>query len=208
MPSVTEILDYSTPPYLAKWFKNNSAAKCDKIALETSECGKLVDLSVQEDIKNGKYTMPVNDQNALNCLGQWEQLKVDHPLFVPSIKEMQAEVRAFGIVGHPDFICQEENGWGVADLKCTSGIRAKNWIQEATYAAMLMVERGWAFPSFVRTLRLPRDGSAYEWLEIRDSKMIKSLMKMFDGYVEVFNSEKVINEFFRMQLEDQLLGGF
>lgn len=206
MNSVTECLDYCCPPHLVKWFKNNSAAKCDKIASETAECGSLVDKLIQQDIKEGSYLSPVGNQDALNCLAQWEQLKKDHPEFVPSVSEMQAEIRAFGVVGHPDFINKTETEWGITDLKCTSGIRDKNWIQEATYARMLMVERGWTFPAFIRTIRLPRDGSPYEWLEIRDARVIKKIMGFFDGYLEVFNSTKYIAEYFRQQNEDKMLG--
>lgn len=205
MPTVTEVLDFSIPPYLAKWFKNNSAAKCEKIGKETSDCGTLVDSLIQQDIREGKYDSPA-DQSALNCLSQWEQLKKDHPEFVPSVKEMQIEVKAFGVIGHPDFINEEKNGWGITDLKCTSGIRSKNWIQEATYCRLRMNELHWSFPSFIRTIRLPREGSPYEYVEIRDRKMIQKLMIIFDGYLEVFNSEKYINEFFRQQNENLILG--
>lgn len=206
--SVTEVLDYSCPPYLAKWFKNNSAAKCDKIGAETARVGTLVDALIQEDIRDGGYVPPEGDEAARNCLAAWEELKRDHPEFVGSVKEMQVEVGAFGVVGHPDFINGENPSWGITDLKCTSGIRSKNWIQEATYARMIMDERGWQMPSFLRTIRLPQDGKPYEWLEITDERMIRKLMKMFDGYLAVFHSEKIIGEFFRTQLEDQILGGF
>lgn len=206
MPSVTEVLDYSIPPYLAKWFKNNSAAKCDKIGLETAQCGTIVDELIQQDIKNGSYISPVGFDNALRCLAQWEQLKVDHPEFIPSVTEMQAEIQAMGVTGHPDFIHVSESEWGVTDLKCTSGIRSKNWIQEAQYARMIMDERGCLFPNFIRTIRLPRDSSPYEYLEIRDPRIIKTLMRMFDGYLEVFNSDKYINEYFRQQNENLILG--
>lgn len=206
MNSVTEILDYSCPPHLAKWFKNNSAAKCDKIGSETAAIGTLVDGLIQQDIKTGTYVSPVGNQDALNCLSQWEQLKKDHPEFVPSVSEMQAEIKAFRVIGHPDFINRTESEWGVSDLKCTSGIRGKNWIQCAQYSRMIMDERGFGFPDFIRVIRLPRDGSAYEYLEIRDARMIKKLMTMFDGYLEVFLADKIINEYFRQQNEDKMLG--
>lgn len=206
MNSVTEVLDYSCPPHLVKWFKNNSAAKCDKVGKETSECGTLVDGLIQQDIREGSYVSPLNNPDALNCLSQWEQLKKDHPEFVKSVSEMQAEVKAFGVIGHPDFINRSETEWGITDLKCTSGIRGKNWIQCAQYARMLMDERGAKFPDFIRVIRLPRDGSPYEYLEIRDPRMIKKLMWMFDSYLGVFLSDKVINEHFRQQNENNILG--
>ncbi len=206
MPSVTEVLDYSCPPHLAKWFKNNTAKKCDEIGSTTAKIGTEVDSLIQLDISDGGYLAPDGNEGITNCLGGWEKLKIDHPEFVPSVKEMQGEVKAFGIIGHFDFRNEEVDGWGITDLKCTSGIRDKNWIQEATYARMLMVSRVLSFPSFLRTIRLMRDQPNYEWVEIRDPKMIQKLMNMFDGYLEVFNSTKVIAEFFRQQLELETLG--
>lgn len=214
MPSVTEVLDYSCPPHLAKWFKNNTAKKCDEIGSTTAKIGTEVDALIQLDISDGGYLAPEGNEAVTNCLAGWEKLKIDHPEFVPSVKEMQGEVKAFGVIGHFDFFNEERTAhkdivlWGVTDLKCTSGIRDKNWIQEATYARMLMVSRGLSFPSFLRTIRLMRDQPNYEWVEIRDPKMIQKLMNMFDGYLEVFNSTKVIAEFFRNQAEDLMLGGF
>jgi hypothetical protein len=208
MPSVTEVIDFSCPPYLVKWFKGNSQAKCDKIGDETARIGTLVDRLIQQDIKDGGYVPPEEDEKAMNCLKGWESLKIKHPEFVPSVKEMQIEIEAFGVVGHPDFINEEPSGWGITDLKCTSGIRDKNWIQEATYARILMIMRGLGFPAFIRTIRLDRELGTFEWQEIRDLKMIQKCMKMFDGYLEVFNSSKVIAEYFRSKLEDQLLGDF
>lgn len=206
MNSVTEILDYSCPPYLAAWFKKNSAAKCEQIAKETADCGTLVNRLIEDDILKGSYVSPIGKQDALTCLAQWEILKREHPNFVPSVKRMQTELKAFGIVGHPDFENEEATGWGITDLKCTSGIRLKNWIQEAQYARMKMDMESLPFPSFIRTIRLPRDGSKYEWVEIRDERMIRKLWWMFDAYYQVFLSEKVINEFFRQQNENLILG--
>ncbi len=208
MPSVTEVLDYSIPPQLANWFKNNSKAKCEEIGQTTAKIGTEVDALIQLDIKDGGYLAPEGNEAVTNCLAGWEALKIKHPEFVPGVKNMQVEIKAFGVVGHPDFICLEKDGWGVTDLKCTSGIRDKNWIQVATYARILMVSMGWAMPTFLRVIRLKRDATDFEWIEIRDQKMIAKLMVMFDGYLEVFNSGKVIAEFFRNQAEDLTQGGF
>lgn len=209
MISVTRVLDYSIPPQLANWFKKNSEAKCEKIGAETARIGSLVDSLIQQDIKEGGYVTPEEDQEAMNCLAAWEELKKDYPSFVPSIKEMQVELKLDDLVGHPDYVNVEKDSWGITDLKCTSGIRFKNYIQGSTYAKMLMKIRGWNFPSFVRIIRLPREADKkYEWSEIRDPKMIEYCMDLFDSYLDIYKSEYVFKEHFRTQLEDQLLGDF
>lgn len=208
MIHVTEVLDYSIPPALAKWFKNNSAAKCDKIGTETARIGSLVDSLIQQDILEGGYVPPEQDEQALNCLAGWEKLKLEHPLFIASIKEMQSELVDGEIVGHPDYLCLEADGWGISDLKCTSGIRFKNYVQCAKYSKMIMNISKWKFPSFIRIIRLQRDSSNYEWSEIRDAGMIQYFMDLFDHYLAIFKSESFLKEYFRTQLEDQLLGDF
>lgn len=134
-------------------------------------------------------------------------MKKDHPGFVESVKEMQIELKYEDIIGHPDYVCVEKDGWGIADLKCTSGIRFKNFIQGAQYARMLMAIRGWPFPSFIRVIRLSRDkDKPTEWQEIKEPERISYCMGLFDHYLGIFNSEKILKEYFRSQAEDQLLG--
>jgi hypothetical protein len=208
--SVTQVLDYSIPPQLANWFKNNSKAKCEAIGNETARIGSLVDSLIQQDIREGGYVPPEQDEFALNCLKQWEILKSEHPEFVPSIKEMQIEVVDGDLIGHFDYYCEEKSGgWGITDLKCTSGIRFKNYVQEARYAKSMMKEKGLPFPAFVRTVRLPREADKkYEWSEIRDPEMIQYCMDLFEHYDGIFLSEYKFKEYFRTQIENQLLGDF
>ena len=207
--SVTQVLDYSIPPQLAQWFKNNSKAKCESIGNETKRIGTLVDTLVQQDISDGGYVPPEQDPQAINCLNGWEKLKKEHPEFVPSVKAMQIELIHEDIGGHPDFDCQETpDVWGITDLKCTSGIRFKNYIQCAKYAKMLMRLGNRKFPSFIRIIRLQRDSDQYEWSEIRDPKMIQYFMDLFDHYLAIYDSEIFLKEYFLQQAEDQLLGDF
>lgn len=207
-PSVTQVLDYSIPPVLAQWFKNNSKDKCEKIGKETSEIGTLVDSLIQQDINEGGYLTPNDNQQVLNCLDGWEVIKKEHPEFVPSVKAMQTELIIDDLIGHLDFDCEESDGWGVTDLKCTSGIRFKNYVQTATYARMLMEIYKREFPSFIRIIRLDRSGSLPEWSEIRDPKMIQYFMDLFNHYRGIYDSELFLKEYFTTQAEDKLLGDF
>lgn len=208
-PSVTQILDYSIPPQLGAWYKNNSKDKCERIGNEAARIGTLVDDLIQQDINEGGYVPPEQDTQALNCLGGWELVKKEHPLFVPSVKRMQVELEIDDLIGHFDYDCQEENGWGITDLKCTSGIRFKNYVQCATYARMIMELEKRKFPSFIRIIRLMRDNpNNYEWSEIRDPKMIQYFMDLFGYYRGIFDSELFLKEYFLTKAEDELLGEF
>ena len=205
MPRVTEVLDHVVHPQLANWFKNNSKMKCERIAEETARIGKTADSLIQQDVNEGGYVPPEDDEQVMNCLKGWETIKKEHPSFVGSITEMQTELKYGGIVGHPDYINKEERGWGITDLKCTSGIRMKNWIQIAMYAQMHMHIKNLEFPFFIRIIRLNRDGAPPEWLEITEPSYINYCMEQFYNYLSIFNSEEIMKEHFRQQLEEELL---
>ena len=203
--SVTQVIDHFCPPELVNFFKNHSKAKCEQIAKESALIGQRTDWLIQQDIKGDSYHLETEPAEVQRCMAHWETIKKEHPGFTASVKEMQTELVDGELVGHPDFICVEANGWGITDLKCTKNIRLKNWVQTAEYAAMLMRIRGWAFPDFLRVIRLPsEEGKLPEWFEVRDPDMILYCIKLFDHYLEIFRGDFVMREFIRVQLEERV----
>lgn len=212
MDRVTGVIDYFIPEELANWMRNNSKAKQEKILAEATECGTKVDELVQEDIRDGGYVPPEDDERITACLKHWEQLKKDKPWFVGTVKHMQTELvdKENEVMGHPDFICDESKDWtdwGISDLKCTGGIRMKNFVQVGKYASMWMKDNNLPFPSFLRVIRLPRkEEEGYEWVEIREPEMIQYCMRTFDRYLEIYRFDKTMREYFRKKLEGEILG--
>ncbi len=207
MIRVTQVLDYMLPGQLSDWFKRNSKAKCEAIGEETARIGNEVDKLVQEDIDDGGYIPPEGDEQVNNCLKGWEAYKKQEPLFVQSVAEMQTEISDGEFVGHPDFINRiGHTEWGISDLKCTSGIREKNWVQCAKYAEILMIERGWTFPAFIRIIRLQRTSEIPEVVTVSDPKFIQYCMNMFKVYAAIYRMPGVMADYFRGMKEAEVLG--
>lgn len=206
MIRVTEVLDSTIPARLAAWFKRNSAAKCEKIGTETARIGSEVDKLIQQDIEDGGYITPLHDEGVANCLAGWEKVKKDYPDFVGSVVEMQTEISDGEIMGHPDYINQGKGFWGITDLKCTSGIRHKNWVQVAKYADIVMRSRKWKFPDFVRIIRLQRDCPIPFVVTVSDPNFIQYCIDVFEIYLRLYKFEFVMDEYFRIKNEDEALG--
>ena len=64
MPSVTEVLDYLTPPELVNWMERTSKAKRKAIQDEALAIGTEVDRLVQMDIK-GEDVGPLTEGSAV-----------------------------------------------------------------------------------------------------------------------------------------------
>ncbi len=204
MPSVTEVLDYLTEPELLNWFRNNSKAKCAKISEEAIRVGSLVDSLVQEDIKDGGYLAPEGDEPVVQCLKGWESFKKDHPWFLSSVKYVQKELRYEDVVGHPDFILERLDGWGIVDLKCATSIRPRYWTQCAEYG-WLRTQSVITTTGFIGILRLDKITSLYEYKEITKYTDIFYEIKVFDAYLTAYNHNVKNREIIRRQLEEELL---
>lgn len=207
MPSVTEVLDYLTEPELLNWYRNNSKKKCEEISKEAIRVGSAVDALVQQDIREGGYLVPEGDSPIQNCLKAWELFKKDYPEFVESVKEMQIELTSHeeDLVGHPDFICERSNSWGIVDLKCASGIRPRYWTQTSKYLDMesKIVSSHEGF-RFIGVLRLDKVTGLYEYKEIYDEEYIQYEISVFNAYLLAFNHNVRNREQIRLMLEKEL----
>lgn len=201
MPSVTEVIGYLEEPELVKWKLRVGKKKSEEISTIASEIGKKVDLLVQQDIKDSGYLVPEGDMPIENCMKGWEKFKKDYPLFVESVKEMQTELKANELVGHPDFICNDGIRAGIVDLKCSSGIRPRYWTQTAQY--LRMCNHG----NYIAVLRLEKTAAegAYEYKEINDLDYIKYEWSVFDAYLIAFHHNINNREIIRQQLEKEIL---
>ena len=196
MPRVTEVLDHLMEPELFKWHIRLGKAACKKISDEALRVGSAVDALVQQDIKEGGYLIPEGDQSIENCMQAWELFKIEHPLFVDSVKEMQTEVKQGDVVGHPDFIHQD----GITDLKCSSSIRPKYWTQTAQYGKMRF-----GVPQFIAILRLDKVTGLYEYRRIEDVDYIRYEIGVFEAYLMAFRHASKNREMLRQQLENEVI---
>lgn len=199
MTSVTTVLDYLTEPELLNWFKNNSKAKCKAISDEALRVGSAVDALVQQDIKEGGYLLPEGDSPIENCMKGWEKFKVKYPIFTSIITEMQIELKDGDLIGHPDFVTH----CGIADLKCSSGIRPKYWTQVCQYYRMKFGEK---FPGSVSIIRLDKNAvdGAFETIEITDENFIRYEWQVFEAYRTAYFHAVKTREQLRLTLEETI----
>ena len=197
--SVTTVMDYLTEPELLNWYTNNSKAKTKAISDEALRIGGAVDLLVQQDVKEGGYVIPAGDEAIVNCMKAWESFKKDYPSFVPSVLEMQTELRMDEVIGHPDFIHAD----GITDLKCSTGIRPRYWTQVSQYFRMRFLN--YTSDNFVAVLRLDKKLGIYEYKIIKDIEYISYENKIFDAYLLAYNHNRINRELIRLQLEKEFL---
>ena len=185
MPSVTEVLDYLTPPELVNWMERTSKAKRKAIQDEALAIGTEVDRLVQMDIK-GEDVGPLTEGSAVwNCFQGWLQFRKDHPDIVSGIviENMQRELIKGEITGHPDLPVIQKDRVGIIDLKCSARIYPKYWTQAAKYLDMYELAR---FKRFIGVLRLEKKEPRYEYIEITSDEYICEEIANFDAYYRCY----------------------
>ena len=136
MPRVSEVLDYFAPPYLVKWKLRVGVAEAKRISDEALMIGTAVDKMIRDEINEVKVVHEINNSKIINCISAWKRFKQDHPEFLVKAKKfknnMQKELKLGDLVGHPDFIFDDE----LPDLKTSKSINKSHWMQTAQYAHM------------------------------------------------------------------------
>lgn len=205
MVRVTEVLNGMLDNEFVGYIERNSKAKRKAVMDEAFRVGNILDALVQVDINDGGYLSPEGDLPVESCLRAWEKFKEDYPLFVPSVKTMQEELVDGDVVGHQDFYIEREDGWGIADLKCATGIRPKYWTQVAKYADMKRKMMSLGFPRFIAVLRLDKVSGLYEYKEITDVGFIKYECEVFNAYYVAYMHSKAVREQMRYSAEEEIL---
>lgn len=233
MPRVSEVLDYFAEPYLVAWKLKNK--DWQKVSDESLRVGTIVDELVQADI-NGVMAVDgsgFNDQ-IRNCVTAWVKFKSAHTdVYTKLIKykaNMQRELVLGDLVGHPDFILDDE----VIDLKTSKQISKSHWMQTAQYAHMVMSQtilvhaKGIRFPEKmvpgavieaystedltifkqeikkISILRLDKATGEYEYKTLEEP-FITFWQRKFQARYEAFCEDKEFSEMMRVKLEEEKL---
>ena len=202
MSRVTEVMDYLTEKELLDYFLRTSKAKREAIGKEALRIGTLVDEMVGSDIKDGGYLIPGEELQIANCMKAWEKFKVEEPWMVPSIASMQDELVDGELVGHPDFIIQQEHRVGIIDLKTSKSIYPRYWTQCAQYLHMKWPRL--VGNHFIGVLRLDKETGLYEYKEIDGKEYIQYEIGVFNAYWTAFQHNVKNREQIRRMLEEEL----
>lgn len=207
MPRVTDVIGYIQEPELVDWMLRTPKAKREAIKEEAFRIGTVVDLLVQQDIKDGGYVIPEGDEAIANCMRGWEDFKKARPEFVGSVAEMQLELedKESEVTGHPDFFIRRANDWGIVDLKTSSGIRPTYWTQTAEYSELTRNMKRLTLPRFIGVLRLDKKDGSWEYKEITDETVIRYEVEVFKAMLLLYRHGESVREVLRQQLEKEIL---
>lgn len=213
MPRVSEILDRFPEPYLIEWKLKKGAVECKRISDEALLVGSIVDLWIQKDIREEYYELSLPDkeiealvrQQIMNCMNAWNKFKKDHPGFIEKAKRfkdrMQAELVMGDLVGHPDFIFDDE----LPDLKTSSSISKSHWMQTSIYTHMAQLQLGLSIHK-ASILRLDKKdpNGVYEYKSI-DRDEISFWQRKFLIRYEIYKEDQEFHNMTRKKLEEEKL---
>lgn len=206
---MTTVIDYFSEPYLVAWkLKNKDWQKTSEEALRV---GSLVDKMVQDSI-NGQGYEVVGGTPEAKAMEAWQKFREARPdVFERLVKykdNMQRELVLGDLVGHPDFILDDE----IIDLKTSKSVSKSHWMQTAQYAFMADKQPqgvgcddiAWASVK-ISILRLDKLTGDYEYKTLEQPFVTFWQMK-FQARYEAFCEDKEFAEMMRVKLEEEKLG--
>lgn len=209
---VSSVLDFFCEPYLLKWKLTNK--DWQKVSERALVVGSMIDNAVQADInQNGTSSLYHTDTDINNCWKAWEKFKKERPDVLARLitykQNMQMELVLGDLVGHPDFILDDE----VIDLKTSKQVSKSHWMQTAQYAHMTMEDRFAALLAGgidnsaitkISILRLDKLTGEYEYKTLEEP-FISFWQRKFQARYECFKEEQEFVEMQRKQLEMERL---
>jgi hypothetical protein len=226
LPRVSEILNYFQEPYLVNW-KIKMAKTDPKQLTEEADAlviGSIVDELVQIDINNNrisegfervysKFSLTEDHKEKIqNCMAGWDKFKVDKPELFEKMVEykenMQKELVLGDLVGHPDFILDDE----VCDLKTSKQVSKSHWMQTAQYAKMWNSQFPHKNPydcadatCKISILRLDKyNPGVYEYKYLEEP-FISFWQGKFEARYEAYKEDGEFKEMMRKKLEEERL---
>lgn len=226
---VSDVLSYFEEPFLVKW--KLKMAITDPVQLtEYGDAlidGTIVDLIVQKDLNGMDYKAhefnpstpiqvkmktPTYKEVVTNCMKAWEKFKIEKPQVYERLKQfkhnMQRELVLGDLVGHPDFILDDE----VIDLKTSKSVSKSHWMQTSQYALMHDSQRldSWQFNQSncriqkISILRLDKLTGDYEYKTLEEP-FITFWQRKFQARYEAFCEDKEFANMMQTKLEGEKL---
>lgn len=215
MTHVTEVLDYLTEPELLNWMLRTSKAKREASSNEALAIGKEVDKLIQTDLfPTLLTTSPPTLAAPLaakvdSCMKAWAEFKAVYPDIVAGIKSVQDELAHGGIVGHPDLFYEDDNRWGIIDVKTSQTMYPRYWTQTAKYTDLKRMsfhtDHYIRKPRFIGVLRLDKESGRFHYASIEVEAAIQYEVSVFEAYRVAYAHNYKLREIIRSQLELEVL---
>jgi hypothetical protein len=166
------------PKNLLAWYLKTGAREAKRISTVAMKIGNRVDELIQEDVREGKYSLSNNDSlEVKNCMEAWEKFKNDYK---PNITNVQVELKdqAKKIIGHLDLVIDNK----IVDVKCASSIKPNYWLQLAAYVSMFPCDN-----SEFAILRFDKSLGTYQFVNNKALGLkYNYLIRVFDGLLEAY----------------------
>lgn len=200
---ISQVLDYFAEPYLVAWKLKNK--DWQKVSQESLEIGSLIDLNVQKDINGEINNLVFTNPAADKCWGAWLKFKKARPDVLDRLIQyrhnMQRELVLGDLVGHPDFILDDE----VIDLKTSKQVSKSHWMQTAQYAKMAFVTPiTQCHPTKISILRLDKLTGDYEYKTLEEP-FISFWQRKFQCRYEAYREDEEFSNMMRTKGEEALL---
>lgn len=215
MPRVSEVLDYFKPPYLIAWELRVGKVKAEEIRQAALRVGSAVDLYVYNNVWEKDQPKVELEGEELeqfnNCTKAWSNFIKDHPEFYAKAKKfkanMQKELVLGDLVGHPDFIFDDE----LPDLKTSKSISKSHWMQTAQYARMYDCSKcEWSYEKPINgikrisILRLDKNEAGVYEYKVLEEPFITFWQEKFQARYEAYKEDEEYNAMIREKLENSL----
>jgi hypothetical protein len=139
---VTGILDYFKDPVLVKWYKKVGFEEAQKISKFALKIGSRVDDLIKNDFLDGVIKLKKSELiEVRNCIEGYQSWRREYPYVRITGVEKRVWCPVLRVAGTIDIeAIDERDGSGILlDLKCSSFVAAKYWLQVGVYNSFLAV---------------------------------------------------------------------
>lgn len=178
---VTHVLDSWVEPHLLEWKLEVGRTEANKVSRKALAIGSRVDELIKADVRDKKYRLRKSDpKEVISCMAGWEKFKSEHGLTLTvGLRYYSTENYTTGEIDltSPDTLL---------DVKCSSDISPKYWIQTGTYnrdSTLLLPNLG--------ILRLDKFWGTYEY---KTRPYNVAYARVFDGILGAYRYFEVKGE--------------
>lgn len=139
---VTGILDYFNDPILVKWKWKVGKEEADRISKFALKVGTRVDDIIKRHVQDGVIKLKKSELiEVRNCIEGYESWRLEHPYLKIVSVDRRVWNAVIKVAGTIDLeAIDERDGSGILlDLKCSSFVAAKYWLQVGVYNSFLAV---------------------------------------------------------------------
>lgn len=164
---VTEPLNYFSEPWKLDWYAKNGKAYCNRVSKQAMKIGTRVDEIIKEKCSYVPYLSDYKKDtkevhNCLEAFNKW--WRVYNPTSITPCTRLSTTIEGVDVTGEPDIMVDNV----LVDIKCSSRIDLKYWIQVNMYRSLKNSAHGLdglVIPTQkVGILRLDKQTASYEYV--------------------------------------------